>query len=166
MINYKKIKSLFSKIFVKLNLIIAQSEKDKRNFVEIGAKFDKVHIDSSLKFDALEQNTLKPSFDFEEKLISQKKIITCASTHPQEEEILYESLSSHLKNQPGFACAYKYKLMPSGRSYGAIDYAEKIAGNEIKLNYYRGKLYDNAVSVPSLSVSTRVRVTSPTLKSN
>ena len=32
LINYKKIKSLFSKIFVKLNLIIAQSEKDKRNF--------------------------------------------------------------------------------------------------------------------------------------
>ena len=76
---------------MKLNLIIAQSEKDKRNFVEIGAKLDKVQIDSSLKFDALEQNTLKPSFDFEEKFVNQKKIITCASTHPQEEEILYES---------------------------------------------------------------------------
>ena len=91
LMNYKKIKSLFSKIFMKLNLIIAQSEKDKRNFVEIGAKLDKVQIDSSLKFDALEQNTLKPSFDFEEKFVNQKKIITCASTHPQEEEILYES---------------------------------------------------------------------------
>ena len=53
-----------------------------------------------------------------------------------EEEILYESISRHLKNQPGFACAYKYKLMPSGRSYGAVDSSVKIAGNEIKLNYY------------------------------
>lgn len=89
--NYKKMKTLFFKTFSKINLIIAQTDEDRNNFIEIGANSKKVIVDASLKFDALDESPLKPSFSFDEKLLKERKIITCASTHPKEEEILFRS---------------------------------------------------------------------------
>ena len=91
--NYQKLKSLSKKTFSKIDMIISQSEQDKDNFVIIGANSRNVHIDSSLKFDALNFGSSKSTFTYDENLIKDKKIITCASTHPTEEEIL---LSSYL----------------------------------------------------------------------
>ena len=51
--NYQKLKGLSKKTFSKINMIISQSEQDKDNFVAVGANSRNVHIDSSLKFDAL-----------------------------------------------------------------------------------------------------------------
>ena len=89
--NYKKMKTLFFKTFSKINLIIAQTDEDRNNFIEIGANSKKVIVDASLKFDALDESPLKPSFSFDEELLKERKIITCASTHPKEEEILFRS---------------------------------------------------------------------------
>tara|TARA_Y200000002_G_scaffold319518_1_gene278908 strand:- start:58 stop:783 length:726 start_codon:yes stop_codon:yes gene_type:complete len=72
-------------------MIISQSEQDKDNFVTIGANSRNIHIDSSLKFDALNFGSSKSTFTYDENLIKDKKIITCASTHPTEEEILLNS---------------------------------------------------------------------------
>ena len=89
--NYKKMKTLFFKTFSKINLIIAQTDEDRNNFIEIGANSKKVIVDASLKFDALDESPLKPSFSFDEELLKERKIITCASTHTKEEEILFRS---------------------------------------------------------------------------
>ena len=89
--NYQKLKGLSKKTFSKINTIISQSEQDKDNFVAVGANSRNVHIDSSLKFDALNFGFLKSTFTYDENLIKDKKIITCASTHPTEEEILLKS---------------------------------------------------------------------------
>ena len=89
--NYQKLKGLSKKTFSKINMIISQSEQDKDNFVAVGANSRNVHIDSSLKFDALNFGFLESTFTYDENLIKDKKIITCASTHPTEEEILLKS---------------------------------------------------------------------------
>ena len=89
--NYQKLKSLSKKTFSRIDMIISQSEQDKDNFVTIGANSCNVHIDSSLKFDALNFGSSKSTFSYDENLIKDKKIITCASTHPTEEEILLNS---------------------------------------------------------------------------
>ena len=72
-------------------MIISQSDRDKKNFITIGANSNIIHVNSSLKFDALDYGSLAATFSYDEKLIKKKKIITCASTHPKEEEILFES---------------------------------------------------------------------------
>ena len=89
--NYQKLKSLSKKTFSRIDMIISQSEQDKDHFVTIGANSCNVHIDSSLKFDALNFGSSKSTFSYDENLIKDKKIITCASTHPTEEEILLNS---------------------------------------------------------------------------
>ena len=89
--NYQKLKGLSKKTFSRIDLIISQSEPDKDNFVALGANPRDVHIDSSLKFDALNFRSSESSFTYDENLIKDKKIITCASTHPTEEKILLNS---------------------------------------------------------------------------
>ena len=88
---YKRFKNLSHQVFSKINLIIAQSNEDKINFAKIGANLSDIHVESSLKFDALDAEPAKPSFSFSAELINNKKIIVCASTHPNEEEILFKS---------------------------------------------------------------------------
>ena len=89
--NYQKLKGLSKKTFSRIDLIISQSEPDKDNFVALGANPRDVHIDSSLKFDALNFRSSESTFTYDENLIKDKKIITCASTHPTEEKILLNS---------------------------------------------------------------------------
>ena len=89
--NYQKLKSLSKETFSRINMIISQSKQDKDNFVALGANSHNVHIDSSLKFDALNFRSSESTFTYDENLIKDKKIITCASTHPTEEKILLNS---------------------------------------------------------------------------
>ena len=104
--NYQRLKNLSAVTFSKIDMIISQSDRDKKNFITIGANSNIIHVDSSLKFDALDYGSLAATFSYDEKLIKKKKIITCASTHPKEEEILFESFqvlnddSAHLVLAP------------------------------------------------------------------
>ena len=91
LVNYQKINKFSQKTFSKLDMIIAQTDRDKKNFITLGANVNNIYVDSSLKFDALDFDFLETTFSYDENLTEEKKIITCASTHPTEDEILFES---------------------------------------------------------------------------
>lgn len=88
---YKKVKNFSLRIFSKIDIVISQTANDKNNFVKIGVNPNNIYVDSSLKFDALDTDLPKPTFTYDERLLAGKKIITCASTHNKEEEILLKS---------------------------------------------------------------------------
>ena len=89
--NYQRIKNFSAITFSKIDMIISQSETDKENFIDVGVDSNNIYVDSSLKFDALDYGSLTDTFSYDENLIKKKKLITCASTHPKEEEILIKS---------------------------------------------------------------------------
>ena len=87
---YKKLKNFFKKIFSKLDLVISQSQKDLENFEKLGVKPNSISIDYSLKFSNFQNEN---HFETIEILPSrfEKKVIVCASTHPNEEAFLVET---------------------------------------------------------------------------
>ena len=88
---YLKFPNFFKEIFRLFDLVIAQSENDKNNFIELGVLRKNAFHDFSLKFDAAAKLISGLSFKVDRDALSKKRIITCASTHPGEEEILLES---------------------------------------------------------------------------
>ena len=54
-------------------MIISQSDRDKKNFITIGANSNIIHVDSSLKFDALDYGSLAATFSYDENLIKKKE---------------------------------------------------------------------------------------------
>lgn len=87
---YEKLKKFFKKIFSKLNLVISQSQKDLENFKKLGVDPSSISVDYSLKFSNFQNEN---HFETLEILPSrfEKKVIVCASTHPQEEAFLIEA---------------------------------------------------------------------------
>ena len=130
LVNYQKLENLSKKTFSKIDMIIAQTDQDKENFITLGANLNNIHVDSSLKFDALDLNSLESTFSFDENLIKEKKIITCASTHPTEDEILFESFqilndeSTHLvlvPRHPERAIEISKFLLKEGVSFAFLN---------------------------------------------
>ena len=91
---YLKLSKFAKKLFSKINLIIAQSQEDKNNFMKLGAEKEKTFHDFSLKFDAANEILSGLSFNIDENALIDKKLIVCASTHPLEEKILLESFKN------------------------------------------------------------------------
>ena len=54
LVNYQKLNNLSKKTFSKIDMIIAQTDQDKENFTTLGANLNNIHVDYSLKFDALD----------------------------------------------------------------------------------------------------------------
>ena len=71
--NYQRLKNLSAVTFSKIDMIISQSDRDKKNFITIGANSNIIHVDSSLKFDALDYGSLAATFSYDEKLIKKKE---------------------------------------------------------------------------------------------
>ncbi|OBS94257.1 hypothetical protein A9261_18995 [Vibrio tasmaniensis] len=97
--NYQKIKSIIESLIGQIENIICQSEKDKTNFISLGAKQSKVCVSGNLKYDisipsqqVQQGKNLKHAF--------QKQVIVACSTHSNEEQQIIESLTrSELLNE-------------------------------------------------------------------
>ena len=89
---YLKFPKFFNKIFSKLDLVVAQSKSDLENFKKLGVDSKSITEDYSLKFS---KSSSEESFETIKKnpRESSKKIIVCASTHPNEEVFLIDSFS-------------------------------------------------------------------------
>ncbi|MFA0473361.1 3-deoxy-D-manno-octulosonic acid transferase [Vibrio sp. 10N.222.51.E8] len=97
--NYQKIKSIVESLIGQIKNIICQSERDKTNFIALGAKQSQVCVSGNLKYDisipsqqVQQGKNLKHAF--------QKQVIVACSTHSNEEQQIIESLTrSELLNE-------------------------------------------------------------------
>ena len=93
---HRKVQWLFRHVFDKLTLVCAQSEEDAANFRALGARH--VEMTGNLKYDAaLPQSASAPTVDpiqvlREFGVSPSRSIIVAGSTHPGEEEILFDLL--------------------------------------------------------------------------
>jgi len=79
---YLKFKWFYKKVFENIDLVLAQSEKDKKRFLELGAK--RVEVVGNIK--------TAGEFKVTKEYKKQKKLITIASTHQNEEELILNNI--------------------------------------------------------------------------
>ena len=79
---YLKFKWFYKKIFENIDIVLAQSEEDKKRLSELGAK--QIEITGNIK------TYFKPKITT--KYIKNKPLIVVASTHPNEEKAILEQL--------------------------------------------------------------------------
>jgi 3-deoxy-D-manno-octulosonic-acid transferase len=101
---YRLAKPILSRVFQNYKLLMMQSEEDAERIRRMGAPADKVAATGNIKFDY--DISSAPS---EEKLVAELKIsfglragdplIVAGSTHPGEEQILFEAFQSVRKSQ-------------------------------------------------------------------
>jgi len=92
---HQKIRWLFRHVFDKLTLVCAQSEEDAANFRAFGAQ--QVEMTGNIKYDASLPESGKQTFDPRQILTDigiapTRPILVAGSTHPGEEEILFNLL--------------------------------------------------------------------------
>ena len=97
-LGYQKVGWLFRRVFGELRLVCAQSPKDMENFLAAGAPRDRVHMTGNMKYDAaLPQNGAAAKIDPAQILrqigvVPTRPVLVAGSTHPGEEEILFDML--------------------------------------------------------------------------
>jgi 3-deoxy-D-manno-octulosonic-acid transferase len=86
--SYQKFAWFYKKIFALVDVIFAQSEKDKQRLIELGAK--EVHVTGNIKA----YGEIKPTKNFPKP---SKEVLTLASTHAGEEALLLDAIDYHDK---------------------------------------------------------------------
>lgn len=84
----KKIPFFSKKLFSFPDLYCVQSEEHQKRFLSLGVKAEKIHITGNLKFDL--KKLLNPGVEL--KFPIDCKIVTIASTHENEEEVILQAL--------------------------------------------------------------------------
>lgn len=88
---YKKVRSLTSLLFSRLNALGAQNENDKGRFVGIGVVEDIIRVTGSIKFDVMGDTPTTKREDFQvilNKLAQGRPVVLAASTHADEEMLI------------------------------------------------------------------------------
>jgi 3-deoxy-D-manno-octulosonic-acid transferase len=95
---YQKVGWLFRRVFGELRLVCAQSLQDMENFLAAGVPRDRLHMTGNMKYDAaLPQNGAAAKIDPVQILrqigvAPTRPVLVAGSTHPGEEEILFDVL--------------------------------------------------------------------------
>jgi len=102
---YRRLGWLFRRVFDKLELVCAQSPEDVDNFASVGVPRDRVHMTGNMKYDVS-----MPHADVQKvdpvQLLKQigvspaQPILVAGSTHPGEEEILFDVLTDLRRQFP------------------------------------------------------------------
>jgi 3-deoxy-D-manno-octulosonic-acid transferase len=95
---YKRLGWLSRRVFDQLSLVCAQSHEDAANFIAVGVPPDRVHMTGNMKYDISMPHADAQSVD-PVQLLKQidvspaQPILVAGSTHPGEEEILFDLLA-------------------------------------------------------------------------
>ena len=88
---YKKVRSITSLLFSRLNALGAQNANDKGRFAGIGVVEDIIRVTGSIKFDVMGDTPAAKRTDFQEildKTSKGKPVVLAASTHAKEEALI------------------------------------------------------------------------------
>lgn len=86
--NFKKFKHFSKALFDPIEIFCLQSETDKSRFFDLGVPEEKLTVTGNMKFDI--KPTMKRSPEL--KFPKNKKLVTIASTHENEEELILSEL--------------------------------------------------------------------------
>lgn len=103
---YAKVSGLTASMLAQLNALLAQDEATQQRYVALGCAVEKTQVVGNIKFDI---NVPEGTVEQAEQLrrdwtLQPRRIITIASTHAPEEEILLQELQFHLKSDPHLLC--------------------------------------------------------------
>jgi len=95
---YKRVAWLSRRVFSRLSLVCAQSNEDAANFTGVGVPPDRVHMTGNMKYDIsmphADVQTVDPVQLLKQIDVSPSQpILVAGSTHPGEEEILFDLLA-------------------------------------------------------------------------
>jgi 3-deoxy-D-manno-octulosonic-acid transferase len=102
---YRKAGWLFADVLKRLSLICMQTQEDAENICAAGARREIVHVTGNMKYDASMPYADVQKVDAAQLLkqigcSSQQPIIVAGSTHPGEEEILFDIFAELRRNMP------------------------------------------------------------------
>lgn len=97
---YRALRMLWRPLLRKLTLILAQSEEDRRRFVEIGVAPDVVQAAGNLKYDVRVAGESPITCELRAHLPQQGKVIIAGSTLEGEEHILLDAFRELLPENP------------------------------------------------------------------
>ncbi len=99
--NYRKIQFIFDLLAEKLNLVLCQNTSDAKRFISLGIAETKVKITGSVKFDVnVSDEVNSQAQQLREQLGGNRPIWIAASTHPGEDEQLFDAHKHILKKLP------------------------------------------------------------------
>ncbi len=87
---YKAFPAYAKKIFNSFDILCLQTEEHKKRFQDMGVPSERICVTGNIKFDASTIMTPKATLNFPKG----KRIVTIASTHEGEEELILEALKS------------------------------------------------------------------------
>ncbi len=98
---YKKCAALVCQTLAKFDLLIAQTDKDARRLIRLGARPAAVHVSPNLKYNITIASSVYEQGEAMRRLLSpDRPVFMAASTHEGEEQILFEAYREIRKNVP------------------------------------------------------------------
>ncbi len=97
---YRALRALWKPLLRKLTLVLAQSDDDRRRFVELGAPADAVRTAGNLKYDVRAAAELAITRELRTHLPQSGKVIVAGSTLEGEERLLLDAFRELLRSFP------------------------------------------------------------------
>lgn len=98
---YRLVKFFLKPVLRRISLVLAQSDKDKDRFINLGVNQEKVLVTGNMKFDYVDIKDVDcKKLKRELGLKDKEKLITAGSTHKGEEEIILEAYKELLPQYP------------------------------------------------------------------
>lgn len=99
---YRRLRSIWARVLRRVELFLAQSERDAQRLVEIGAPAGRVRVSGNLKYD-IAASTAKPIVEMLRESFARSgvsEIVVAGSTVEGEEPVLLDAFRSLLKSHP------------------------------------------------------------------
>jgi 3-deoxy-D-manno-octulosonic-acid transferase len=97
---FKKVPFFSKRLFKKIELYCVQSDRFAKRFMELGVPSQKIVVTGNLKFDQAIHPIDKAKWMKELAILPNDRVLTLASTHEPEEEMLLNALSPLMKQFP------------------------------------------------------------------
>ncbi|RKG34165.1 3-deoxy-D-manno-octulosonic acid transferase [Acinetobacter guerrae] len=103
---YAKVAGLTKAMLSKMDCLLAQDLSTQQRYIELGLKAEKTEVVGNIKFDiSAPRHFLEQAEQLKQQWrLQERQIITLASTHAPEEQLLLEALLEDLKNNPALMC--------------------------------------------------------------
>jgi len=100
--SYERFKILFKPTLNQVRLIAAQTSRDAERFLNLGAEAKRVRVIGNLKFDFMfvPSNLQEKGVEYRSKFLQGRDVWIAASTHPGEEEIIFQTHKGLMEKFP------------------------------------------------------------------
>ncbi|MBK0063498.1 MULTISPECIES: 3-deoxy-D-manno-octulosonic acid transferase [unclassified Acinetobacter] len=103
---YAKVAGLTRAMLSKMDRLLAQDVSTQQRYIELGVAAQKTEVVGNIKFDiSAPPHFLEQAAQLKQQWqLAERQIITLASTHAPEEQLLLETLLEDLQNNPALLC--------------------------------------------------------------